>query len=149
MGALFGAFLAAEFDIDDISRAARKFAEAGNKVRFTVRFRGREITHPEVAQRQLSYLLKQMEDLCNIEQNPAMENRAMAAVVSPKPQVMQRVAQERAQREKDREKARAEGKSEPFNAVPEEEEEALHEPDDDDDDDDGDGDGDGDGEAAN
>jgi len=122
-------------------RAARKFIEAGNKVKFTVRFRGREITHPEVAQRQLEYLLKQVEDLSNLEQHPTMEGRAMAGVVSPKPAVLQRVAQERAQREKDREKARLEGRSEPFHEPPEEEEEELHEPDDDDDDDDDDGDG--------
>ncbi|GMV15786.1 MAG: translation initiation factor IF-3 [Polyangiaceae bacterium] len=119
-------------------RAARRFAEAGNKVKFTVRFRGREITHPEVAQRQVEYLLKQVEDLCNIEQYATMEGRAMAALVSPKPAVLQRVAQERAQREKDREKAREAGLSEPFHEPPEEEEEELHEPDDDDDDDDDD-----------
>ena len=37
-------------------RAARRFLEAGNKVKFTVRFRGREITHPEKAQSQLDWM---------------------------------------------------------------------------------------------
>ena len=40
------------------SRAARRFLEAGHKVKFTVRFRGREITHPEKAHEQLDFIVK-------------------------------------------------------------------------------------------
>jgi translation initiation factor IF-3 len=40
-------------------RAARRFLEAGNKVKFTVRFRGREITHPEKAQEQLDHVVRE------------------------------------------------------------------------------------------
>jgi translation initiation factor IF-3 len=81
-------------------RAARKFVEAGNKVKLTCRFRGREITHPEVAVQQFDFLLSKMEDLVNVEQRPSMEGRAMAVIVSPKPQVLHKLAQERTHREK-------------------------------------------------
>ena len=81
-------------------RAARKFAEAGNKVKLTCRFRGREITHPEVAMQQFDFLLSKMDDLVNVEQRPSMEGRAMAAIVSPKPGVLHKLAQERIQKER-------------------------------------------------
>src|SRR5215510_5030133 len=84
-----------DHDLNVKVRHARKFLESGNKVEITVRFRGREITHPEIAQRQLEAFLIQLEDLANTEQNPAMEGRNMAAVVGPKPQVLQRLSQTR------------------------------------------------------
>src|ERR1041384_8730351 len=45
-----------DHDLQVKVRAARRFLESGNKVKFTVRFRGREITHPQRAQMQLDYL---------------------------------------------------------------------------------------------
>jgi translation initiation factor IF-3 len=128
-------------------RAARKFLEAGNKVKFTCRFRGREITHPEVAYQQFNIILAKLEDLANLEQRPTMEGRAMATIVSPKPQVLQRLAQERIHRDrmaaKAAEQAIAAGKPVPQRVEEEEEdldalEEAINEGEDDDDDDDGD-----------
>ncbi len=115
-------------------RAARKFVEAGNKVKLTCRFRGREITHPEVAVQQFEFLLSKMDDLVNIEQRPTMEGRAMAAIVSPKPAVLHKLAQERIARERRAQQAIAEGRRPP--PEPEDEElEELNEPDDDLDDD--------------
>ncbi len=119
-------------------RAARKFAEAGNKVKLTCRFRGREITHPEVAMQQFDFLLSKMDDLVNVEQRPSMEGRAMAAIVSPKPGVLHKLAQERIQKERLAARAGAEGGGTSSNLdVPDESEleEELHEADDDDDDD--------------
>jgi len=91
-----------DHDLNVKSRAARRFLESGNKVKLTVRFRGREITHPEIAQRQLERLLANVEDLANVEQNPSMEGRNMAALVSPRPAVLQRLSQERAMREREK-----------------------------------------------
>jgi translation initiation factor IF-3 len=115
-------------------RAARKFVEAGNKVKLTCRFRGREITHPEVAVQQFDFLLSKMEDLVNVEQRPTMEGRAMAAIVSPKPGVLHKLAQERIQRERQAQQASAAGHK--FPQEIEEEPEELHEPDELDDDED-------------
>src|SRR5579872_4176531 len=99
-----------DHDIAFKTKAARRFLEAGHKVKFTVRFRGREITHPEKAHEQLDIILKALDDVANVETRPMMEARAMSLVVSPKPAVMQRVAQQRAAQEKARQQAEKEGK---------------------------------------
>jgi translation initiation factor IF-3 len=121
------------------TRAARRFLEAGNKVKFTCRFRGREITHPEVAHHQFDLIMKHLEDLANVEQRPMMEGRAMAVIISPKPQVLQRLAQERIQRERAAQKAAEKGLPLPKPPVAEAEDELdeeLHEADDEDEDED-------------
>src|SRR5205814_4599184 len=62
-----------DHDIAFKAKAARRFLEAGHKVKFTVRFRGREITHPEKAQEQLHLIISQIEDLANVETRAMME----------------------------------------------------------------------------
>ena len=96
-----------DHDIDVKVRKSREFLEAGNKVKLTVRFRGREIMHPQIAQAQLDLIFSNCEDLANIELRPSMEGRQMFLIMAPKPQVLQRVQQYKAQREKDREEARS------------------------------------------
>lgn len=130
-----------DHDLAFKARAARRFLEAGHKVKFTVRFRGREITHPEKAQEQLDWIVKQCEDLANIEVRPAMEQRTMTLLMAPKPAIMQKVAQARAAAEKARQKAIAEGRAatqHPDDEEIEKLERELEEKDDDDDDEDDD-----------
>src|SRR5579863_2835330 len=67
-----------EHDLAFKVKAARRFLEAGHKVKFTVRFRGREITHPEKAQEQLNFIIPQLEDIANVETRAMMEARAMS-----------------------------------------------------------------------
>jgi len=129
-----------DHDIDFKVKASRRFLEGGHKVKFTVRFRGREITHPEKAHEQLDIILKQLEDIANVETRPMMEARAMSVIVAPKPAVMQKVQQLRAAQEKARQLAEKEGRAPP--PVPSEPEMPEDLDDDDDDDDDADG-GDG------
>jgi translation initiation factor IF-3 len=107
--------------------------EAGHKVKFTVRFRGREITHPEKAHEQIDIIVKALEDVCNVETRPMMEARAMSLVLAPKPAIMQRVQQQRAALEKARQLAEKEGR--PMPAAPSSFELPEDEDDDDDDDD--------------
>ena len=115
-------------------KAARRFLEAGHKVKFTVRFRGREITHPEKAHEQLDFVIHETEDLANLEARAAMEARTMTALVAPKPAIMQKVAQAKVAAEKARQLAEREGKPMPPSAsLP-----VLPDEDDDDDDDDDD-----------
>jgi translation initiation factor IF-3 len=123
-----------DHDIAFKVKAARRFLEAGHKVKFTVRFRGREITHPEKAHEQLDIILKALEDVGNVETRPSMEARAMSLIVAPKPAVMQRVAQQRAALEKARQQAEKEGK--PLPPPPSSEELPEDEDEDDEDDDD-------------
>jgi translation initiation factor IF-3 len=131
-----------DHDLQFKTRAAHRFLEAGHKVKFTVRFRGREITHPEKAQEQLDWIVQQCEEVANIEVRPAMEQRTMTLLMAPKPALMQKVAQARAAAEKARQKALQEGRAAP---PPEAQDEALEkleqeleerDQDDDDDDDD-------------
>ena len=92
-----------DHDLNFKLRAARRFIESGNKVKFTVRFRGREITHPEVARRQLDWLVENVSDISNIEQRAQMEGRTMSLIISPKPQVLQKTQSEKAHAAKERE----------------------------------------------
>jgi len=132
-----------DHDLAFKARAAIRFIEAGHKVKFTVRFRGREITHPEKAQEQLDWIVQQCEEVANVEVRPAMEQRTMTLLMAPKPAVLQRVAQARAAAEKARQQALKDGRT-PAPAVGDNEEslrkleEQLDE-EDDDEDDEGDG----------
>jgi len=82
-----------DHDLDFKTRAAAHFIEDGHKVKFTVRFRGREITHPQVAQQQLEWIVQKLEELANVEVRPAMEQRTMTLLMAPKPAVLQRAAE--------------------------------------------------------
>ena len=73
-----------EHDVDFKTKHIRRFLEEGNKVKITVRFRGREITHPETASRQIDVIVKAVDDIGTIEQPPRMEGRAMTAIVAPR-----------------------------------------------------------------
>src|SRR3954464_11417544 len=137
-----------DHDIAFKTNAARRFLEAGHKVKFTVRFRGREITHPEKAQEQLDWIVKQCEEIATVEVRPAMEQRTMTLLMAPKPAVMQKVAQARVAAEKARQKAIHEGRVVEKKTHEEQEQEAIEKieqeledrdggDDDDDDDDDG------------
>jgi translation initiation factor IF-3 len=94
-----------EHDLDFKVRAARRFLEDGNKVKFTVRFRGREIAHPQKAQEQLRWIISQIDDISHVEFDATMEGRAMTMMVSPRPAVLQQLAASRAAVEKDRKEA--------------------------------------------
>ena len=62
---------------------ARRFLEEGNKVKITCRFRGREITHPEAAEKQLHAVVERTKDLAAVELTPRMEGRNMTLVMAP------------------------------------------------------------------
>lgn len=98
-----------DHDLNFKLRAARRFIESGNKVKFTVRFRGREITHPEVARRQLEWLVENITDIANIEQRAQMEGRTMSMIIAPKPQILQKIQSDKAAAAKQREVEQAEG----------------------------------------
>ncbi|MBL9025202.1 MAG: translation initiation factor IF-3 [Myxococcales bacterium] len=85
-----------DHDLDFKTRAAQAFLEAGHKVKFTVRFRGREITHPQVAQGQLERIVQKLDEFATVELRPSMEQRTMTLLMAPRPAVMQKVQQARA-----------------------------------------------------
>ena len=71
-----------QHDIDFKLRSARRFLERGSKVRVRVRFRGREITHPEVARNLLLRIADDLADLSEVERAPRMEGRSMLIVLN-------------------------------------------------------------------
>ena len=70
-------------DIQTKTRKARKFLEDGHKVAFTVIFRGREVTHPEIPLEILRGIMEELEELCKIERAPSIEGRRMTMIVAP------------------------------------------------------------------
>jgi len=62
---------------------ALRFLEEGNKVKFTVMFRGREVTHPEFGRRLLEKVLEDIKDVGQVESHPSMAGRFMTMVVAP------------------------------------------------------------------
>ena len=65
------------------TRDARKWLLEGIKVRVTVRFRGREITYPELALEDLKEIADELADVGSIEQPPMLEGRVMLMILSP------------------------------------------------------------------
>jgi len=74
-----------EHDINVKVRRALSFLEDGSKVKVAVRFRGREITHPEVARDQLAQFAEKVGDAAVVEVKPAMEGRNLFMLLSPRP----------------------------------------------------------------
>ncbi|RHB51766.1 MULTISPECIES: translation initiation factor IF-3 [Exiguobacterium] len=73
-----------ENDFQTKLRNARKFLENGNKVKASIRFRGRAITHSEIGRRVMEKLAAECADLATVEQKPKMEGRSMFLVLAPK-----------------------------------------------------------------
>jgi translation initiation factor IF-3 len=72
-----------EHDIDFKLRDARRFLAKGFKVKIRIRFRGREITHPELAKVMLDRVAVQLLDVAVIEQEGRMEGPTMLMIMAP------------------------------------------------------------------
>src|SRR5699024_8412407 len=71
-------------DFNTKLRNARKFLEKGDKVKASIRFKGRAITHKEIGREVLNRLAQETEDLATIEQKPKMDGRSMFLMLSPR-----------------------------------------------------------------
>jgi translation initiation factor IF-3 len=65
-------------------RAMKSFIEEGDKVKVTLRFRGREMAHQDIGIRVLERIRGEMDSTTKVEQMPRMENRQMVMVLSPR-----------------------------------------------------------------
>ena len=74
-----------EHDISVKVKHMRNFLTEGAKVRVRVRFRGREITHPEVARELLNQITETLGDVATVEQQPLMDGRTMIMLLAPGP----------------------------------------------------------------
>lgn len=65
-------------------RSMRKFLEEGDKVKVTMRFRGREMAHQDIGLKVLDRVREELDDLGKVEQFPRVEGRQMVMVLAPK-----------------------------------------------------------------
>ncbi|GBD41997.1 Translation initiation factor IF-3 [bacterium HR39] len=72
-----------EADFQVKMRKVREFLEEGDKVKITMRFRGREVTHPEVAMKVMERVREDVAELAKVEQMPRLEGRQMIMVLAP------------------------------------------------------------------
>ncbi|MCJ7839797.1 translation initiation factor IF-3 [Lederbergia sp. NSJ-179] len=73
-----------DHDFNTKLRNGRKFLEKGDKVKASIRFRGRAITHKEIGQRVLNKFADECSDLAAVESKPKMDGRSMFLVLAPK-----------------------------------------------------------------
>jgi translation initiation factor IF-3 len=73
-----------EADLQVKLRSIRKFLEDGDKVKVTMRFRGREISHPELGMQLLQRMIKELSEDCAVEQHPKFEGRQILMILGPK-----------------------------------------------------------------
>ena len=73
-----------DHDFDVKFKNAVRFLEDGDKVKITIMFRGRELSHPELGEVLLIKMAKQLEDLAIIERAAKLEGKNMIMIVSPK-----------------------------------------------------------------
>ncbi|MEQ9198356.1 MAG: translation initiation factor IF-3, partial [Rhodospirillales bacterium] len=73
-----------QHDYDVKMRAVQRFLEGGDKVKVTMRFRGRELAHQDLGMEVLNRVRDQFEELTKVEQFPRMEGRQMIMVLAPR-----------------------------------------------------------------
>jgi len=71
-------------DLNHKLESARQFLTDGDKVKFTVKFRGREITHPKVGEDKLRWILKELSTLIAFHTPLSLEGKVMSVMINPK-----------------------------------------------------------------
>lgn len=70
-------------DFDTKAGRAKKFLDSGNKVRVSLRFKGREIAHPEIGEEMLERFAEAVSESGSVEKKPKLEGRQMIMFISP------------------------------------------------------------------
>ncbi|AMB94974.1 translation initiation factor IF-3 [Aerococcus sp. HMSC23C02] len=73
-------------DFNTKLRQGRKFIKKGDKVKVSIRFKGRAITHKDLGREVLERFADEMSDIATVEQKPKMEGRSMQLMLAPKPE---------------------------------------------------------------
>ncbi len=64
-------------------KQAKKFLSQGDKVKFTIRFKGREMSANDMGRKVLDNLVEDLENVCKVEAEPKVEGRQMMMIVAP------------------------------------------------------------------
>jgi translation initiation factor IF-3 len=91
-----------EHDLAVKAKRARRFLQGGDKVKFTLRFRGRELAHTNIGREILDQLIEQLRDIAVVEQKPSLESRALSLILAPNTKTLK--AAQQAQQEQTRRK---------------------------------------------
>ena len=73
-----------ENDIQTKAKAAVKFLQSGDKVKVSIRFRGRQITHSEIGLKVMQNFAERCAEVSSVERRPAMDGRHMIMILAPK-----------------------------------------------------------------
>ncbi len=73
-----------EHDFSFKAKNARKFLETGNKVKITLRFRGREVNNVKLGETVLNKFIQELEDISVVEKQPKLEGRNMFTILEKK-----------------------------------------------------------------
>ncbi|MGX7347439.1 translation initiation factor IF-3 [Aerococcus vaginalis] len=73
-----------ENDLQTKLRQGNKFIKKGDKVKVSIRFKGRAITHKDLGREVLQRFAEEMSDVAQVEQQPRMEGRSMQLMLAPK-----------------------------------------------------------------
>ena len=65
-------------------RSARRFLDDGDKVKVTIRFRGREMAHQDLGMKVLDRVREDLDEMAKVEQSPLKEGRMMTMVIAPR-----------------------------------------------------------------
>jgi translation initiation factor IF-3 len=71
-------------DYDVKMRAVRRFFDEGDKVKLTLRFRGREMAHMELGMKLLNRVREEVAEIAKVEAEPKLEGRQMMMVLAPR-----------------------------------------------------------------
>lgn len=74
-----------EHDFNVKFKNAVRFLEDGDKVKVTIMFRGRELSHPELGEGLLNKMAAQLKEMAVVERQPKLEGKNMIMIVAPKP----------------------------------------------------------------
>ena len=72
-----------DHDFEAKARLARKLLDEGDKVKVTIMFRGREITHPDIGWRLLQRMAEWLKEVASVDGQPLMVGRRMSVILSP------------------------------------------------------------------
>ena len=82
-------------DFEAKARSVKKLLDGGDKVKVTIMFRGREITHPDIGLRLLQRMAESLQGMASLEGQPSMEGRRLHMILSPPTTQKAKVAEEK------------------------------------------------------
>lgn len=72
-----------DHDFEAKTRSVKKLLNGGDKVKVTVMFRGREVTHPEIGWRLLRRMSESLTEVASVERQPVLDGKRMITILSP------------------------------------------------------------------